>query len=158
MSTYPTFWRLDGASTTLLVVQDQAVPRIFWYGSRLVSDTDISSLLAHDDAALPFGTRDDVTPLSLFPQASTAYAASPALSGHRQGTQFAHYFQVIDVQSIEDTLTIQLLLVQPTGTNTYIRLYNHPQNTSPKMCVVNCSRMLLHTGTYTYTRKGDVYQ
>ena len=84
MPSEPTFWRLDGATTTLLVVQDHAVPRIYWYGSQLSANTDIASLLAHNDAALPFGTRDELTPLSLFPQASTAYAASPALSGHRQ--------------------------------------------------------------------------
>ena len=144
MSTYPTFWRLDGASTTLLVVQDHAVPRIFWYGSRLGSDTDISSLLAHDDAALPFGTRDDVTPLSLFPQASTAYAASPALSGHRQGTQFAHYFQVVDVQAIEDTLTIQL-----RDKNTHLAI-DITLKLDAKSDVASMSTKLVNTGDTPY--------
>lgn len=108
MATHPNFWRLDGASTTLIVVPDHTVPRIFWYGSNLAADTDINALMAHDDAALAFGTRDEVTPLSLFPQASTAYAASPALSGHRQGTQFAHHFLLADVQVGDGELTIQL--------------------------------------------------
>lgn len=108
MSTSPTFWRLDGRSTTLLLVNDHAVPRIYWYGSRLEVDTTIDALLAHDDTALPFGTLDELTPLSLFPQASSAYAASPALSGHRQGTQFAHQFNAVNVQSDENKLTIDL--------------------------------------------------
>jgi len=108
MSTLPAFWRLDGATTTLLVVQDHAVPRIFWYGARLAKDTDIASLLANDDVALPYGTIDELTPLSLFPQTSTAYAASPALSGHRHGAQFAHHFQVVDVQPDNNKLAIML--------------------------------------------------
>lgn len=108
MSIDHAFWRLDGRSTTLLVVQDHAVPRIFWYGSKLAIDTDIQSLLAHDDTALPYGTCDTLTPLSLFPQTSTGYAGSPALSGHRHGAQFAHQFYLYDVHTADNALTLFL--------------------------------------------------
>lgn len=108
MSTQPAFWRLDSASTTLLVVQDHHVPRLYWCGSRLSDRTDITALLTHDDTALAFGSLDGVTPLSLFPQASTAYAGSPALSGHRNGKQFAHKMQTRQVQERPGSLTITL--------------------------------------------------
>ncbi|MFT5893919.1 MAG: alpha-galactosidase [bacterium] len=145
MSTHPTFWRLDGASTTLIVVQDHVVPRIFWYGSSLGIDTNIRSLLAHDDAALPFGTQDEVTPLSLFPQASTAYAASAALSGHRQGAQFAHRFQFIDVQVGDNELTL-LLRDRHTQLDVEIMVKLDAQSD-----VASMSTRLINTGNSPFT-------
>lgn len=103
MSTQPAIWRLDGTSTTLLVVQDHDVPRLFWSGSQLAENAPLDALLALDDTALAFGTRDKVTPLSLFPQASTSYVASPALSAHRNGEQFAHHLQT-DAVSLQDNV------------------------------------------------------
>lgn len=108
MSNQPTYWRLDGVSTTLIVVQDHAVPRLYWCGSSLGNDIDIDTLMAHDDAALAFGSLDGVTPLSLFPQASTAYTGSPALNGHRNGSQYAHHLETQDVQVDNNQLTIHL--------------------------------------------------
>ena len=108
MSNQPTYWRLDGVSTTLIVVPDNAVPRLYWFGSSLGNDIDIDTLMAHDDAALAFGSLDGVTPLSLFPQASTAYTGSPALNGHRNGSQYAHHLETQDVQLDKKQLTIHL--------------------------------------------------
>ncbi len=109
MSTQPAIWRLDGTSTTLMVVQDHDVPRLFWSGSQLAEDVSVESLLALDDTALAFGTRDKVTPLSLFPQASTSYVASPALSAHRNGKQFAHRLSTQSVEIDGQVLTITLV-------------------------------------------------
>jgi len=108
MSNTPAYWRLDGASSTLLVVQDHAVPRLYWCGSSLSENIDIDSLMAHDDAALAFGGLDGVTPLSLFPQASTAFTGSPALDGHRNGSQFAHHFKTQRVQHVDNQLIMKL--------------------------------------------------
>jgi len=108
MSEQPAFWRLDGATTTLLVVQDYSVPRLVWCGSQLSNDITISELLVHDDAALAFGSLDSVTPLSLFPQASTGYMGSPALNAHRGGTHFAHELTTQNVTQSGDTLSIVL--------------------------------------------------
>lgn len=108
MSTQPAFWRLDGKSTTLIVVADHAVPRLFWCGSHLSQNIDLQALIAHDDSALPHGGMDDVTPLSLFPQASTGYTGSPALNGHRGGRAFAHLFQTDKVEYQENSLCIYL--------------------------------------------------
>ncbi len=109
MSTQPAIWRLDGTSTTLMVVQDHDVPRLFWSGSQLAEDVSVESLLALDDTALAFGTRDKVTPLSLFPQASSSYVASPALSAHRSGKQFAHRLNTQSVDVEGQVLTITLV-------------------------------------------------
>jgi len=109
MSTQPAIWRLDGTSTTLMVVQDHDVPRLFWSGSQLAEDVSVESLLALDDTALAFGTRDKVTPLSLFPQASSSYVASPALSAHRAGKQFAHRLNTQSVDVEGQVLTITLV-------------------------------------------------
>jgi len=108
MSTQAALWRLDGANTTLLVVQDFAVPRIIWWGSKLQTDISIDELLVHDDAALAFGGLDSVTPLSLFPQPSTGYMGSPALNAHRNGFQFAHSLTTKEVHLHDHTLHIQL--------------------------------------------------
>ena len=109
MSSDTKYWRLDGTDTTLLVVQDHAVPRLYWCGSKLQDNVLLSQLLAHDDAALAFGGLDTVTPLSLFPQASTAYTGSPALNGHRNGAAFAHSMHTTSVTQTDNSLTITLV-------------------------------------------------
>ena len=108
MSNQPALWRLDGATTTLLVVQDHDVPRLAWCGRRLSQDICLDHLLAHDDTALSFGGLDAVTPLSLFVQASTGYPGSPSLNGHRNGHQFAHAMQTDAISCESDTLIIHL--------------------------------------------------
>ena len=108
MPDQPAYWRLDGNATTLLVVDDHACPRLYWCGSRLKSDLNLDTLLAHDDTALAFGGLDNLTPLSLFPQASTAYTGSPALCGHRNGQDFAHYFHTERIEQLNNSLTLTL--------------------------------------------------
>ncbi|MGQ7843189.1 alpha-galactosidase [Granulosicoccus sp. 3-233] len=108
MSSTKAFWRLDGKETTLLVIEDHGVPRLYWYGRKLRGETTLQQLLAHDDTALAFGGMDAVTPLSLFPQASTGYTGSPALNGHRNGAAFAHAMRTRSVVQNDNTLTIEL--------------------------------------------------
>lgn len=108
MSSTTAYWRLDGNETTLLVIEDHAVPRLYWCGKKLRDDTALQHLLAHDDAALAFGGMDAVTPLSLFPQASTGYSGSPALNGHRNGAAFAHAMRTRSVTRQDNNLIIEL--------------------------------------------------
>ncbi len=105
----PKLWRLDGETTTLLLVQDHTVPRLVWFGDTLSSEVDLSQLQVHDDSALAFGSLDDVTPLSLFPQASTGYAGSPALNGHRNGHVFAHSLSTNNIRQADNTLYIDMI-------------------------------------------------
>ena len=109
MSELPAFRRLDGSDTTLLIVQEKArVLRLYWHGDRLRHGVDIASLMAHDDAALAFAGLDQVTPLTLFPQASNGWMGSPALAAHRAGRAFAHRVETRSVELDGDTLHIDL--------------------------------------------------
>lgn len=109
MSSQPAYWRLDGRDTTLLVIQDHEVPRLYWHGQSLGPVTDLELLQVHDDLALAHGTLDAVTPLSLFPQASTGYPGSAALSGHRDGAAFAHALRTRSVRQQDNRLLIELV-------------------------------------------------
>ncbi len=109
MSSQPAFWRLDGASTTLLVVADHDIPRLYWCGRRLHSKVSIDELLSLDNTALAFAGLDTIVPVPLFPQASNGYTGSPALNGHRNGENFAHKFTTHDVRLDTNLLIIELL-------------------------------------------------
>lgn len=145
MSNPPTLWRLDGAATTLLVVQDHDVPRLAWCGSRLSEDIGVEDLLAHDDTALAHGGLDKVTPLSLFAQASTGYMGSPSLNGHRNGHQFAHAMRTDAVSSAADTMTIKLSDVKACLA-VELTLTLHAQSD-----VASLRTTLTNTGTTAYT-------
>jgi len=116
MSTTPEFWRLDSDLATMVVVHDQAVPRMLWFGETLAPDLDINALLALDNSAVPFGTRDQFTAMSFFPQASEAYTASPGLSGHRAGAQFAHALSTINLHPISNVASVQTQLTNIADT------------------------------------------
>ena len=109
MSSQPALWRLDGVSSTLLVIEDHDVPRLYWSGSRLAPDVSIDELLSHDDTTLAFAGLDTIVPVSLFPQASTGYTVSPALNGHRNGERFAHRFVTKRISLDVDVLSMELL-------------------------------------------------
>jgi len=108
MSETSSFRRLDGDATTLLVLEREGIPRLYWCGVRLADDIDLDSLLLHDDTALAFGGLDAVTALTMFPEASSGWCGSPALAGHRAGADFAHRFESRGIQADGDTLTISL--------------------------------------------------
>ncbi|NND90820.1 MAG: alpha-galactosidase [Granulosicoccus sp.] len=145
MSSQTRHWRLDGNSSTLLVIRDHAVPRLFWCGSRLHDDTELAHMLVHDDSALAFGGLDGVTPLSLFPQASTAYTGSPALNGHRNGAAFAHALHTSDIRQDENHLTIML---QDDHVNLSVELHLSLDASSD---VARMSTSLTNTGNTPYT-------
>ncbi len=141
----PKLWRLDGQTTTLLLVQDHGVPRLVWFGDTLSSKLNISQLQMHDDSALAFGSLDAVTPLSLFPQASTGYTGSPALNGHRNGKQFAHCLTTTSVRQSSNTLYINLT-DEYTHIEVSLELSLHPQSD-----VVSLQTTLRNVGNSAYT-------
>ena len=108
MSSQPAVWRLDSETSTLLLAEDHAVPRLIWCGSRISDDVDLAQLQVHDDTALAFGGLDNVAPLTLFPQASAAYTGSCALDGHRNGQQFAHALHTEKITQNGNSLHIYL--------------------------------------------------
>lgn len=145
MSSQSAHWRLNGATTTLLVVADHKVPRLYWLGDTIEGDIDTALLLGLDDTALPHGTLDEVTPLSLFPQASTGHAGSPALSGHRNGTQFAHDLRTHTIHQDETGITISLL-DQTAGLAVELRL-----TLAPDSDVVSLTTRLSNIGDSPFT-------
>ena len=108
MTSASAFRRLDGADTTLLVLEGGGVPRLYWNGARLADDVDLESLLVHDDTALAFAGLDEGAPLTMFPEASNGWSGSPALAGHRSGTDFAHRLETRGIDACGATLVIRL--------------------------------------------------
>jgi len=145
MSSQPAFWRLDGASTTLLVVADHDVPRLYWCGTSLQPDVSIEELLSHDDTALAFAGLDAQVPLSLFPQASNGYTGSPALNGHRNGKYFAHRFITQQVTQEDHVLTIELIDSQSSLAATVTLSIDKDSD------VAQLSTTLTNTGDSPYT-------
>jgi len=86
MPNTPAYFRLDGASSSLLLSNHAQVPTIAWLGDRLEAPVDAHMLANHDDAAHAFATLDARAPLDLFPQQSTGFMGSAALIGHRKNT------------------------------------------------------------------------
>ena len=145
MSSQPALWRLDGVSTTLLVVEDHDVPRLYWCGNRLEPELSIEELLSHDDTALAFAGLDAIVPLSLFPQASTGYTGSPALNGHRNGECFAHRFITKNVSLQAQVLTIELVDEQSSLAVSMTLAID------PNSDVAELSTVLTNTGNTPYT-------
>ena len=113
---HPSFWRLDGATRTLVVlpgIDERAravagspagvdlapntaatrgggVPRLAYLGPTLAPLDDVGALLALQDVARPHNSLDAPEPVTLCPEASHGHAGSPGLAGHRDGRRFAH--------------------------------------------------------------------
>lgn len=141
----PNVRRLDGADTTVMVVQDHDVPRLVWYGSKLSEHVQPAELLAHDDTALAHGGMDTTTPLLLFAQASKGYMGSPSLNGHRNGHQFAHDMRTESVNAQANTIIIQLSDPKAwLAVELSLSLHAHSD-------VVSLRSTLTNTGTTPYT-------
>ena len=145
MANSPVLWRLDGTDTTLLVIQDHQVPRLVWFGHRLAKELTLGALLALDDTALPHGCLDTVTPLSLFPQASTGYCGSAALNGHRNGAQFAHDLNTVRVAQHDNSLSIELSDTN-AGVEVHLSISLHAHSD-----VAELHTTLTNTGNAPYT-------
>jgi len=94
-----------------------SVPRLYWCGKQLSPKVDLQSLLVHENDALAFAGLDEPNPLTLFPESSSGYCGSPALSGHRDGQQFAQQLIVSDVvtNSDEHFERLQINMVDSTA-------------------------------------------
>jgi alpha-galactosidase len=74
---------LHSATTSLVVTDDEDVPRVVHWGARLVDGSDIASWAAATDHPVPQGGLDHVVPLSLLPERARGWAAYAGISGHR---------------------------------------------------------------------------
>lgn len=83
MTTSTAFAALHSATTTLVVTDDDDVPRVLHWGARLGGDLDVASWVAATDHPVPQGGLDRVVPLSLLPERARGWAAYGGISGHR---------------------------------------------------------------------------
>jgi len=108
MPSSPSYFQLDGNSSSLLVSNHGSVPTIAWFGEQLKGNIGDEMLANHDNAAHAFADLDARSPLNLFPQSATGYMGSPALLGHRDRTANASLFKLISALQSEQTLKIVL--------------------------------------------------
>ncbi len=104
----PSYFRLDGHSSSMLISNHGAVPAIAWFGELLATDIDEGMLANHDDAAHAFGNLDARAPLDLFPQSATGYMGSPALVGRRDNATQATLFKLASTKQTEQSLNVVL--------------------------------------------------
>ena len=83
MTTSTAYAALHSATTTLVVTDDDDVPRVLHWGARLGDDVDAVSWGAATDHPVPQGGLDHVVPLSLLPERARGWAAYGGVSGHR---------------------------------------------------------------------------
>ena len=111
MAKQPRLWRLDAAETTLLLLalDNKTIPEIIWFGSSLNELPDADSIVAMLDLPLPQAKLDNTVRLNLFPSSDSGLDINPSLRGHRQGTAFAHRFELEQIQEQPQQLTISLV-------------------------------------------------
>ncbi len=102
MSSSATLWRLDSQNSSVLLISDDGVPHLQYFGERLVAEMVIEDCTPLLDSSVLHASQDQVQMLSLFPEASRGYAGSPGLAGHRNGKQFAHRWALAQVQQQTD--------------------------------------------------------
>jgi alpha-galactosidase len=85
VTTSTAYAALHSATTTLVVTDDDDVPRVLHWGARLGDDlgSDAASWAAASDHPVPQGGLDHVVPLSLLPERARGWAAYGGISGHR---------------------------------------------------------------------------
>lgn len=108
MSSMPAFFQLNGATSSLLITNHAHIPEIAWFGARLEADIDADMLAQHDDTAHAFATLDERAPMTLFPQASTGFMGSAALTGRRLNAGHAQHFTLVSAVQTKQVLTIVL--------------------------------------------------
>ncbi len=144
MSNTPAYFRLDGASSSLLLQTHAHAPAIAWFGDRLETDIDGPMLAHHEDAAHAFANLDARAPLDLFPQLSTGYLGSPALIGQRQNAAVATCF---NTRHIEHTGQVLNVILEDVRSELEITLTITLDNTSD---VVTLSTSMKNVGSTDY--------
>jgi len=125
MPNLPTYLRLDGNSSSLVITNPATGPALTWFGDRLQSEITDDMLSCHDDAAHAFATLDARAPLTLFPQSSTGYMGSAGLIGHRERSGSASHLICTETNEKDDVLTLtykdtsqELMLVKTIALDT----------------------------------------
>ena len=103
-----TLLRLDGAGTTLLLLQrGAAMPEIVHWGARLADGGDAACCATLRDRARPHNWMDDDIPAgTLWPTLGAGLFQAPALAAHRDGRDWSSELSVADVTASPGALQI----------------------------------------------------
>lgn len=139
-------WRLDAQTTTALLFApaSNSIPQIAWFGSKLAKAISPETLSAITDLPVPMAKLDASVPQDLFPQSSTGIDLTPALRGHRAGSQFAHRLNTISVEQNDNGIVIAL--ADASGLAVELTLKLHSQSG-----VLSVQTTLTNTGDSPYT-------
>ena len=100
-------WRLDTTQATLLLAENhQGLPRLIWFGERLIDQIDPTAIHHCIDEPNPLAKLDDAVTLSIFPDAASGFTGQAALQAHRQGQQFSPRFKCRSVTLDGQSLTV----------------------------------------------------
>ncbi len=104
----PEIARLDGKSSTLVLLLSRDVPEIAYFGERIPADVsadDIVSLGQRD--AVP-GALDSSEALTLLPETGTGFSAHSGVIAHRDGKTFISQLRLQRVEESPHCLTLHL--------------------------------------------------
>lgn len=103
--------RLDSSRSTLLLEvpekgQPEGLPRILYWGSKLIIGEEPESLAQALVRPALQGGLDHAVPLTLSPSLANGFPGQPALTGHRRGRDALPGFHDVEVQAGENHLII----------------------------------------------------
>lgn len=100
---------LDGRETTLaLSIPSEDVPRIVHWGSRLPKKYGAQDILDLNAFGQFEAVLQNLPGLSLLPVSGHGFFGTPALSGHRNGRDWAGYFRTMSAEKQNDRIEIVL--------------------------------------------------
>lgn len=104
----PRLARLDGPSTSLILLLPPGVPEIAYFGERLHAGITVDDVLSlgHRDA-MP-GALDIGEALTLLPETGTGFSAHAGIVAHRDGKTFISQLRLVHVEESANSLTFHL--------------------------------------------------
>jgi len=103
-------FRLDSDNSTFVLdLSGSGIPLVSYWGSRLTVNAPLKHLAhSHTPPAYQAGL-DTPYRLNMFPEEGTGFKGKPALSGDRNGRNWATRFKMEEVISVGDSAGIRLI-------------------------------------------------
>ena len=100
--------RLDGPSTSLLLLLSSGVPEIAYFGDRLRADITVDDVLAVGRRDAMPGALDTMEALTLLPETGTGFSAHAGIIAHRDGKTFISQLELVGVDESAHRLAFRL--------------------------------------------------
>ncbi len=108
MSNTPALLRLDSPLSSLVISSADNQPVLAWFGDRLHLDVSEAMINSLDDCAHAFASLDQRAPFPLFPQLSSGFMGSAALSGRRANAASANRFSYKHAEQSNQSIIVVL--------------------------------------------------